>query len=156
MFKVDTGAEVTVIAEDLLQALNIKEFQPPSKSLHGPDNKLLSVRGDFQAQLAHNDNECISTCFCAQTYQAQHTRATSHSGFATRKDNRCHWTTSSATISIPFYRLGNTEGDPYHISLKPEAKPSALFTPQNVPLPVLGASEEELTSMESLGVITPV
>ena len=59
MFKVDTGAEVTVIPEDLMQALNIKELQPPSKSLHGLDNKLLSVRGEFQAQVAHNDNECI-------------------------------------------------------------------------------------------------
>ena len=36
VFKVDTAAEVTVIAEDTVNSLNIKELQAPSKTLQDP------------------------------------------------------------------------------------------------------------------------
>ena len=42
-FKVDTGAEVTVISEDWWKSLGMSKVKPPSKKLHGPDNKPLKV-----------------------------------------------------------------------------------------------------------------
>ena len=63
VFKVDTGAEVTVIVEDTVNSLNIKELQAPSKTLHGPDNTPLDVHGKFQAKLVHKDHECIQPVF---------------------------------------------------------------------------------------------
>ena len=54
-----------------------------------------------------------------------------------------------------FTGLG-TLGEEYHIKLKEDAKPHALYTPQNVPIPLRGKVEEELHRMEQLGVIAPV
>ena len=52
-----------------------------------------------------------------------------------------------------FTGLGTFKGSSHEIKLKPNAKPCALFTPQNVPLPLRKKVQEELTRMESLGVI---
>ena len=42
------------------------------------------------------------------------------------------------------------------IKLKSDATPHALFTPRNVPLPLRPKVEQELTRMESMGVISKV
>ena len=44
-------------------------------------------------------------------------------------------------------------GEPYSITLK-DAKPHALHTPRNVPIPLQGKVLDELNQMESLGVIS--
>ena len=44
----------------------------------------------------------------------------------------------------------------YTIKLKPNAKPHALFTPRNVPLPLRTKVQAELMRMESMGVISKV
>ena len=54
-----------------------------------------------------------------------------------------------------FTGLGNM-GEEYEIQLKPSAKPYSIFTPRNVPLPLRDKVREELTRMESLGVISKV
>ena len=46
--------------------------------------------------------------------------------------------------------------DIYTIKLKPNAKPHALLTPRNVPLPLRTKVQAELMRMESLGVISKV
>ena len=48
------------------------------------------------------------------------------------------------------------KGEPYEIRLKPEAQPFALYTPRNVSLPLRQKVKEELSRMQSLGVISPV
>ena len=57
-FKVDTGAEVTVISEDQWKSLQISEVKPPSKTLHGPDNKPLDVRGELHVTLSYRGRKC--------------------------------------------------------------------------------------------------
>ena len=49
--------------------------------------------------------------------------------------------------------LGTFKDSSYEIKLKPNTKPCALFTPRNVPLPLRKKVQEELTCIESLGVI---
>ena len=49
--------------------------------------------------------------------------------------------------------LGTFKDSSYEIKLKPNTKPCALFTPRNVPLPLRKKVQEELTRIESLGVI---
>lgn len=51
--------------------------------------------------------------------------------------------------------LGNL-GELYRFQLKPDAKPSTLYTPRNVPLPLRENVGEELSRIESLGVISKV
>ena len=68
---------------------------------------------------------------------------------------------SMAEKSIPeqypvlFNGLGTFPNE-YEIKLKPDAKPFALFTPRNVPLPLLKRVQTELQRMEALGVIAKV
>ena len=50
-----------------------------------------------------------------------------------------------------FTGLGTFKGSSYKIKLKPNAKPCALLTPQNVPLPLRKKVQRELAHMESLG-----
>ena len=50
-----------------------------------------------------------------------------------------------------FSGLGNF-GEPYMIKLKDDAKPHALHTPRNVPIPLRGKVLDELKRMESLQV----
>ena len=54
-----------------------------------------------------------------------------------------------------FSGLGNL-GEEFVITLKPDAKPHALFTPSNVALPLRPKVEQELQRMESMGVISKV
>ena len=68
----------------------------------------------------------------------------------------------SEQTSIPdqypslFKGLGTFKGDSYAIQLKPDAKPFALYTPRNVPIPLRKKVKEELSRMQTLGVISPV
>ena len=45
---------------------------------------------------------------------------------------------------------------PYHIVLKPEAKPFAISSPRRIALPLLPKVKEELDKLQDLGVIKPV
>ena len=54
-----------------------------------------------------------------------------------------------------FTGLGTLEGD-FEIHLKPDAKPYCLYTPRKVPFSLQDKVKEELTQMESLGVISKV
>ena len=54
-----------------------------------------------------------------------------------------------------FKSLGNL-GEQYHVQLKPEAKPFAIYTPRHMPLPLRNKVQKELDKMESLGVISRV
>ena len=45
-FKVNTGAEVTVISKDASKALELDALQPPTKKLYGPDQSPFEVVGE--------------------------------------------------------------------------------------------------------------
>ena len=54
-----------------------------------------------------------------------------------------------------FQGLGTLKGD-YQIQLKPDAKPYALYTARNVPIPLRTKVKQELARMKKLGVISKV
>ena len=155
-FKVDTGAEVTVISEDQWKSLGMSEVKPPSKKLHGPDNKLLNVRGKIHATLSYRGRQCTQPVFIVKHLQ--------HSLLGLPAIQALNILAQVQAVSTPipeqypalFTGLGTFKGSSYEIQLKPNAKPCALFTPRNVPLPLRKKVQEELTRMESLGVISRV
>eukprot|EP00731_Ephydatia_muelleri_P021134 Em0013g861a len=64
---------------------------------------------------------------------------------------------SSVVDEFPalFQGLGNL-GEPFDIRLQPSAKPYALFTPRNIPIPLRQKVRQELDRMLLLGVISKV
>ena len=57
-FKLDTGAEVTVISADVLATLTSPKLHKPSKQLCGPDRKPLDVIGELLVTLSYKDKSC--------------------------------------------------------------------------------------------------
>ena len=60
-FKMDTGAEVTVISDKSLDSLSVIELQSSTKRLCGPDRRPLAVMGEFPASMSYKDRSCIQT-----------------------------------------------------------------------------------------------
>ena len=52
-FKLDTGAEVTVISEETLNSIGREELQSSNKRLCGPDNRSLEVVGEIFATISY-------------------------------------------------------------------------------------------------------
>ena len=155
-FKVDTGAEGTVISEDLWTSLGKSEVKTPTKKLHGPDSKPLNVRGELHATLQYRGRQCTQPIFVVKHLQ--------HNLLGLPAIQALHVLAQVDGVNTPipeqyptlFKGLGAFKGRSYTIQLKPDAKPFALFTPCNVPLPLRKKVQNELAQMESLGVISPV
>ena len=155
-FKVDTGAEVTVISEDSWKSLGLSEMKPPTKKLHGPDRQPLKVRGEIHATLSYRGRQCIQPVFIVK--HLQHNLLGLPAIQALQILTQVHAVSTPLPEQYPglFKGLGTFKGSSYEIKLKPEAKPFALFTPRNVPLPLRKKVQEELVRMETMGVISRV
>ena len=57
-FKLDTGAEVTVVSESVLKSVDADRLKLPSKRLCGPDRKPLSVLGELSLSLTYKGKSC--------------------------------------------------------------------------------------------------
>ena len=63
-FKVDTGAEVTVISEAMWKTMNLSEpLQKPSLSLCGPDHTPLKVLGEVLLSLTYKGRCCTQPVY---------------------------------------------------------------------------------------------
>ena len=65
-FKVNTGAEVTVISKDASKALGLDALQPPTKKLYGPDQSPLEVVGETTVRLAYREKQCTQAILVLQ------------------------------------------------------------------------------------------
>ena len=75
-FKLDTGAEVTAITEETYQMLSAK-LSPPLKTLYGPGQVSLPVKGRFQGEFTHKGKQTIQAVYVIKKL----TRLTNHSSF---------------------------------------------------------------------------
>ena len=161
VFKVDTGADVTVIPSSMVNAddLNV-QLAPCSKQLCGPGNKTLSVDGQFRAHLTYKERSTVETIIVVSGLQMPllGRPAISQLHLIQRLDTLCAQNNDPwPLVEYPqlFTGLGKLQGD-YTIKLKPDATPHALLAPRHVPIPLLPKVKAELERMQSLGVITPV
>ena len=155
-FKMDTGAEVTAISENTHQHLKEPRLTTASKILYGPSRTKLKVRGMFDATLSHGNTVVKQPVFVVDGLKTNllGLPAISAMNLAVRMDETFEEKTDiPQKFSSVFQGLGNL-GEEYEIKLKPDAKPYSLFAPRHIPLPLRPKVQEELTRMESIGVIS--
>ena len=164
-FKLDTGAEVTAISEEVYQGLQKPKLSTPEKALYGPSRQPLKTLGQFHGCLSHKNKVVKQRIFVVEGLQKNlGLPAITSLGLAIRVDA----TEASAPTAVAeapidfkaqypavFQGLGNL-GEEYKICLKPGATPHSLFTPRHVPLPLRPKVHDELNRMEALGVISKV
>ena len=54
-FRIDTGADVTIISKDIFELLNVVNIMPSSQILMGPQCDPLNVEGEFIVKLETED-----------------------------------------------------------------------------------------------------
>ena len=160
-FKVDTGADVTVINETQWKDLNLP-LEKPDKVLMGPGNEKLNVLGKFQTALNWRNS-----CSEQTIYVIKHLNRPLLGRPAVRSlkmiaelqnvDAEKPLTLEAVKQKFPklFKGLGKLQEE-YNIKVKSDAKPFAISTPRRVPLPLLDKVKQELHHMQEQGVISPV
>ena len=155
-FKVDTGADVTVIPESVYRAESDGGLQPASLPLNGPTGESLEVLGQFSGRLTRNGNNC-----CQDIYVVRNLRQPLLGKPAIEALKVVVFVEpvqkADMVKQFPdvFKGLGKLKDD-YTIKLRDNATPYALTTPRRVPIPLLPKVKEELQRMEKLGVITKI
>ena len=157
-FKLDTGAEVTAVSEATYKQVYGKRLEHPTRVLYGPAYQSLKVLGQFRGQLTVKDKSHQETIFVVRGLKNNLLGLPALT--ALKLVQRVESTYSSLAdvkkeFPTVFSGLGNF-GEPYTIKLKDDAKPRALHTPRNVPIPLREKVSDELKRMESLGVISKV
>ena len=157
-FKLDTGVEVTAVSKETWQMLGKPALQTPDKHLFGPAQQPLAVLGHFSCHLSHKGREVSHQAFVVDHLKTNllGLPAITALHLAARTDSiQAPTLAENIQKKFPnvFQGLGTRAGE-YHIQLRPDAKPHALFTPRHVPLPLRPKVAEELERMEKAGVIS--
>ena len=155
-FKVDTGADVTVIPETAYERERDGSLTTSNVPLSGPTGVTLEVCGKFSGNLTWKEKESQQ-----DIYVVRNLRRALLGKPAIEALNVVALVEpiqqSDVIKQFPqvFKGLGKLEGS-YSIKLKEDAVPFALTTPRRVPIPLLPKVKEELLRMEKMGVITRI
>ena len=159
-FKIDCGADVTVISEDMYLKIGNLPLEKSSKRLYGPGNVPLKVMGSFTAKLETNASSAVERIYIVKGLDRCLLGRPAITKldlleFKHPNDNLSEVITLETVKSkYPslFRELGEMSGE-YHVTLKEGAKPYALSVPCRVPIPLLPQVKQELENMEKTGVI---
>ena len=156
-FLIDTGAEVTVISKHLLKEIPNISIQPSDRTLRGPSQEKLPAEGRFRVQMKIDEREVEQDIYVvSKLHQPLLGRPAIAALELVARVRACqHAIDPFSLFPELFEGLGKPEGE-YTIQLKEEATPFALNTPRRVPIPQMDAVQEELSRMESEGVISRV
>ena len=154
-FKIDMGADVTVIPESIFKKLNGVELQHCSRSLSGPCQKTLEVCGQFTGVMQYNNIVVEQEVFVI------HDLHKALIGLPAIEALELVSRVNNITLDIPakfpelFEGLGSLPGE-YTIRLSDNARPFTITMPRRVALPLLPKVKSELERMEKSGVISKV
>ena len=157
-FKVDTGADVTVIPPSFYNAEQDGKLSSSTRTLTGPGQQTLEVIGQFTANLKRSgqDNHTTQDIFVVKglTRALLGLPAIKALGVVSMV-NQVHSEDVANQFPELFTGLGKLR-DNYKIKLKSDATPFALTTPRRVALPLLPKVKAELQRMVDLGVIEKI
>ena len=158
-FKIDTGADVSVISDSTYKTLAKKtSLRPAKKSLTGPSRQPLDVCGQFTGTLQHGSCTSNEDIFVVNNLQMSLLGCPAIESL--RLVSRVHTVADQRqayTVTHPdlFQGLSKIPGK-YHIQLKDDAMQFVLSTPRRVALPLQPKVKSELQRKEQLGVISKV
>ena len=157
LFKIDTGADVSVIPETVFKQLPGVSLNPPNRRLVGPGQNQLKVSGQFTGKLTYQDSVADEQIYVVK--QLQKSLLGQPGILALDLIARVYALHEvdkfAARFPKLFQGLGTLHGE-YCISLQEGAKPFALSTPRRIPLPLMPKVKLELQRMEAMGVIKKV
>ena len=157
-FKINTGVEVSAISETTLRQLQTVQLKKPTRNLYGPAMSRLKVTGQFTANLAYKHTSCKQTVIVVKALKQNllGLPAITSLNLIFRLNSVDLNSTNVQKLYPQLFQGLGTLGDEYEVSLKDDAKPIALHTARNVPLPLRSKVRDELKHMESMSVIPPV
>ena len=151
----DTGAEVTVVSEEMWRSVGSPELTPPDRTLRGPDSRTIPTLGKFLGSFTHGTRQAEGDVYVVKKLTK------SLLGRSAIQDLNLVNIIAAVDLSLRdkypslFESLGKMTGD-YYIELSDDAQLFALSTPRRVAIPLLKSVRLELDRMEKSGVITKV
>ena len=161
-FKIDTGADVTVIPEPLYLQTGIGNLQKSSRQLFGPGQSKLSVKGVIKGNLkTGNGKESTQEIYVVENLKEPLLGRPAIDALnlvqkvdLVNSDDSTRIEHEVKTMYPNLFKgLGELEGE-FSIKLTPGSTPCAITTPRRVALPLMPKVKEELQRMEKLGVIS--
>ena len=162
-FKVDTGADASVIGTGLFQEIkaHLPELQPIQYPVYGPDQRQLPVDGILKKVTLSYQNQFLETdLYVMQGNKTPLLGRPEIVAFNIRLTQAAiselaEPTAPEAEFADVFRGLGKMPGQ-YHIQLIPDARAVAVSTPRHTAIPLRGPIEAELQSMLAEGIIERV
>ena len=143
-YKLDTGADVSVIPTQLFESLKIDTMQPTEAKLTGAGSQPLAVQGKFEANLQYKARSSKQIVYVVSTLSKPllGKPAIESLNLISRVDivdkDSC-----KANYPELFTGLGLMTGE-YKIRVKPDSTPYAITTPRRVALPLMPKVKDEL------------
>ena len=139
-FQIDTGADVSIILEQLLKKLKLPSLEPTTKSLIGPSQDALQAKyvDSFNGTLAHKGSIAKETIYIVKGLRKVLIGRPAITALKLiSRINTVDSVKQRVVSKFPkiFKDLGTIEGE-YNIVLKQDAILYALSKPQRIPLPL--------------------
>ena len=146
-FKIDTGADISIMTEASYNSLHHKPKLGPNPSILKTPSGILNSKGKFTAILKYRQSVYSFPVIVIpgrETTNNLLARSVAHTiGLVEKLDS----------VSED---LGTMKGDQVKITLRDDAEPYCVTTARRIPFPLLPKVKEELDRLEKLGVIMKI
>ena len=157
-FKVDSGADVSVIGEAVYKRYLSKiPLKKSSKRLFGPCRSPLNCLGEMTVELKSGSRSCQEQIFVLSNLETPLLSRNASAKLAkiAKIDTLSDGDEVKQKFPKLFSGLGCLDGE-FDIKIKPEASPCQVTAPRRIPLPLMPKVKAELDRMTDMGVIEPV
>ncbi len=157
-FKIDTGADVTVLPETVYCLEKDGPLEQAQIPLYGPGQYVLDVMGCIKATIEVDGKTTKEMVYVVKNLKSPLVGRSSIQALRLLKQvNEVVRSKTGIKSQYPelFQGLRKMKTQ-YHIELQPLAQPHVVSVPRRVPIPLMPKVKQELDRMEKLGVITKV